>query len=152
MLFLLFRLEQDRYALPAREVIEVLPLLRLKRWPQAAAGVAGVCSYRGRPLPVLDLSALCLGRAAAALLSTRLLVVDYAGRRLGLIAEAATDTASLEPAEFADAGLRADGVPFLGPVATDAGGMLQRIEIADLLPPALRATLFTDAEVAWDTN
>lgn len=152
MLFLLFRLEGDRYALPAREVVEVLPRLRLKQWPQAAAGVAGVCRYRGRPLPVLDLSALCLGRAAAALLSTRLLVVHFAGHCLGLIAEDATDMASLEPGDFTAAGLRVDGTPFLGPVAAHQGGLVQRIEVAALLPPALRATLFADAEAAWEAN
>lgn len=152
MLFLLFRLDQDRYALPARDVVEVLPLLRLKRWPQAAAGVAGVCSYRGLPLPVLDLCALCLGRAAAARMSTRLLVVDLFGRRLGLIVEEATDAADLDPGAFADPGLRADGAPFLGPVARHAGGLLQRVELAKLLPETLHATLFVDAEALWATS
>ena len=57
-LFLLFRMEGDRYALDAREVVEVLPLLRLKRIPEAPEWVAGVFSHRGVLVPVLDLCAM----------------------------------------------------------------------------------------------
>ena len=35
MLFLLFRLDQDRYAIEARQVAEVLPMLTVKQIPQA---------------------------------------------------------------------------------------------------------------------
>jgi chemotaxis-related protein WspB len=155
MLFLAFRLDQDRYALPAQQVVEVLPLLQLKQWPKAAQGVAGVCSYRGQPVPVLDLSQLCLGRAAPRHLSTRLLLVRYPDAReptrlLGLIAEDATDTVRLDPHDFVDAGVRTDGAPFLGPVAAHAGALLQRLDVAHLLPPALRETLFVDAEATWE--
>ena len=41
MLFLLFRLGHDRYALEARRVVEVVPLLALKKIPQAPRGVVG---------------------------------------------------------------------------------------------------------------
>lgn len=153
MVFLVFRLDQDRYALPAQEVVEVLPLLQFKHWPMAAPGVAGVCTYRGRPVPVLDLSALCLGRPAPRRLSTRLLMVRYPDARgparlLGLIAEDATDTVRLDPGDFAEAGVRSDGAPFLGPVAAHGGGVLQRVEVAALLPAALRDALFVEAEGA----
>ena len=40
-LHLLFSLGADRYALPASEVSEVLPLQRLKQLPEAPAWVAG---------------------------------------------------------------------------------------------------------------
>ena len=49
MLFLLFRLGKDRYALPAREVVEVLPMLEVKQIPQAPLAVRGVFDFRGRP-------------------------------------------------------------------------------------------------------
>jgi len=155
MLFLVFRLDNDRYALPAQEVVEVLPLVQLKQWPKAAEGIAGVCTYRGRPVPVLDLSELCLGRPAPRRLSTRLLVVRYPDAReptrlLGLIAEDATDTVRIDPGDFVDAGVRTDGAPFLGPVVAEFGGLLQRVDVAVLLPPALRDTLFVEAEATWE--
>ena len=97
MLFLLFQLGQDRYALDAGQVTEVLPLVEIKQVPQAPPGVAGVFDFRGAPVPVIDLSQLALGRPAQRRLSTRLIVVhhrDEGGeqRLLGLIAEMATET------------------------------------------------------------
>lgn len=71
MLFLTFRLGQDRYALDAGQIEAILPLVAIKQLPGAPAGVAGAIGYRGRPVPLIDLSLLALGRPAEPLLSTR---------------------------------------------------------------------------------
>ena len=65
MLFLLFQLGRDRYALEASRVVEVVPLLELKRLPKAPPGVAGIFNYRGRPVPAIDLSEMTLGQPAS---------------------------------------------------------------------------------------
>src|ERR1035437_3945760 len=77
MLFLLFQLGKERYALQASRVVEVVPLLELKQLPQAPKGVAGIINYRGRPVPVVDLCALTLGQPAAERFSTRIFIVNY---------------------------------------------------------------------------
>ncbi|MBE0541161.1 MAG: chemotaxis protein CheW, partial [Verrucomicrobia bacterium] len=105
MLYLLFQLGHDRYALPARDVVEVLPYLALPPIPRAAPGVAGLCNYRGRPVPVLDLCALLWDRPARAVLSTRIIIVK-AGEPsapeslLGFIAERATGTLRRDPGDL----------------------------------------------------
>lgn len=147
MLFLQFRLGTDRYLLDSREVVEVLPLLELKHLPLAPAGVAGLFDYHGRPVPVIDLSAVMLRVPAASSLSTRLIVVRYppdADRQgvLGLIAEHATSMLRLEEGAFRLSGVHNPAAPYLGPVASDAQGMLQWVEIERLLPAALQALLF----------
>ena len=147
MLFILFQLGRDRYALDAAQVAEVLPLVQVKKIPHAPAGVAGVFTYRGAPVPVLDLSQLALGRAARSRLSTRVLLINYPDatgtkRLLGLIAENATETVRREPADFVASGVKADGAPYLGPVATDPRGLLQWIEVDKLLPAPVREALF----------
>lgn len=147
MLFLLFELGQDRYALDATRIAEVLPLVRIKQIPQAPRGVAGVFDYRGTPVPVLDLSELALGRPAARRLGTRILLVHYpAGaavtQLLGLIVERATETLRREPADFSEPGLVNEAAPYLGPVTSDARGLVQRVEVEKLLPQALRDLLF----------
>lgn len=147
MLFILFQLGSDCYALDAAQVAEVLPLVHVKKIPQAPAGVAGVFTYRGAPVPVLDLSELALGRPAHARLSTRLLLVNFpdargARRLLGLVAEKATETLRRDPADFVPAGVGAGEAPYLGPVATDARGLIQWIEVEKLLPVAVREALF----------
>ena len=147
MLFLQFQLGQDRYVLASSEVVEVLPLLGIKQIPQAPAGVVGAFNYRGKPVPVIDLSELALGRPARRHMSTRIIIVLHPGANgglhlLGLIAERATETVRLDPADFADAGIVNGGAPYLGPVATDPNGLVQRIEVTRLLPAAVRAVLF----------
>src|SRR5689334_16624749 len=96
MLFLLFQLGNDRYVLEAARVVEVAPLLSLKRLPQAPTGVAGIFNYRGRPVPAVDLCEVATGRPAAERLSTRIIIVNYRAEDqtehlLGLIAENATE-------------------------------------------------------------
>jgi chemotaxis-related protein WspB len=150
MLFLLFELANDRYAVDVGDIAEVLPLVHLKRLPQAPAGIAGVFNYHGSPVPAIDLSALTLGRPAESRLSTRLILVRYPDdsgetRLLGLIAEHATDTMRRPADDFVASGVAADQAPYLGPVATDASGVVQWIRPGALLPPALRAVLFRDA-------
>jgi chemotaxis-related protein WspB len=147
MLFLVFELAQDRYALDARQIVEVLPLVDVKHIPGAPPAIAGLFTYRGALVPVIDLSELTLGRPAARRLSTRLVLVHYpdpSGRThlLGLIAERATQAARHDASAFVASGVTNPGAAYLGPVAIDAHGLLQRIDIPTLLPPSLRDVLF----------
>jgi len=150
MLFLLFQLGKDRYALDVRQVAEVLPLVHLKQIPQAPAAVAGVFDFRGTPVPVIDLSQTALARPAQRRLSTRIILAHYpdgnGGQRLlGLMAEKATETMRREPSDFVAAGVDNDDAPYLGPVASDARGLIQWIEVDQLLTPAVRNVLFQQA-------
>jgi len=77
MLLLIFKIGADRYALPASQMIEVVPLVNLKKIPQAPPGVAGVFNYHGQPVPVIDLSELATGTPAQARVSTRIMLVNY---------------------------------------------------------------------------
>lgn len=145
MLFLLFQLGADRYAIEAQRVAEVLPLVQVKAVPQAPRGVAGLINYRGQAVPVVDLSATTVGRPAALRLSTRLIVVrttDTASGFLALLAEQATDSARIDAAEFTSSGVNVAGAPYLGPVAKDAEGRLvQWIDWSKLLPADVREAL-----------
>jgi chemotaxis-related protein WspB len=149
MLYLLCRIGADRYAVAAPRIVEVLPVVQLKRLPGAVPGVAGLCNVHGRVVPVVDLSLLATGRPAPAQWGTRLLLVPGPGgadRLLGLLVEEATELRRLDDAAFADSGVRHDGAPWLGPVATVDGGMVQRVEPAALLPPAILDALFASAQ------
>jgi chemotaxis-related protein WspB len=150
MLFLLFRLGGDRYALDAGRVEEVLPLVQLKPIPGAPAGVVGIFNLRGTAVPVLDLSLLALGRTARTVMSTRIILVRYPedkadGRVLGLIAENATEMMRREPSDFVDAGVSNGYAPYLGPVTQDGRGLVQLIAVDRLLTQSVRDVLFQDA-------
>lgn len=147
-LHLLFNLGVDRYALPASEVSEVLPLQRLKQLPEAPAWVAGLLAYRGVMVPVLDLCQRVLGRPARVCTSTRLVLVRhsevFAGRPLGLVLEQASRVDRLPIEDAQPIGL-ADQPSYLGTVQEAVPhGLVQRIHVAGLLPPDI-AELLTNA-------
>lgn len=153
MLFILFHIGADRYALDARQVAEVLPLLDIKEIPQTPAGVAGAINYRGEAVPVIDLCAMSLSRPAARKMNTRIILVLYpdskgAARLLGLIAEKATETIRIESGDFSATGVANDGAPYLGPVASDGHGLIQWVDPEKILSPAVRHVLFTPQQEA----
>ena len=152
MLFLLFQLGNDRYALEASRVVEVVPLLELKQLPQAPKGVAGIFNYRGRPVPAVDLCALTLGQPARERFSTRIIIVNYPDDRgtnhlLGLIAEHATEMLRKDVKEFQDSGVKLSAAPYLGPILMDDKCPVQWIYEQRLLPEPVRNMLFSEPTV-----
>jgi len=149
MLFLLFQLGKDRYALDASRVVEVAPLLAMKRLPQAPKGVAGIFNYRGRPVPAVDLCEMATGAPASERLSTRIIIVNYRHENgtehlLGLIAENATETLRKNTKDWVDSGVTIGAAPYLGPVLLDSRGAIQWVNEQHLLGKPLRDLLFTE--------
>jgi len=152
MLFLLFDLDGDRYALDAAEIVEVLALTPSKSIPGAPAWIAGVVERHGLPVPVIDVPQLALGRSARQLRSTRLVLVRYGAatavaepinqRLLGLIVEHATQTRRIERKQFVESGIATPHARWLGPVATDTGGLVQWVKVQEMLNDDVKALLF----------
>ena len=143
-LFLVFYICDERFALPATDVVEVLPRLPLKPVAHTPIWVAGVFSHRGQMVPVIDISAMTFGQASVARTSTRLVLVNYRGHVLGLMLEQASDTLRCDPAEFQPYGVDNHDAPYLGPVRKDHLGLLQWLSVDDLLSPAESALLFAN--------
>lgn len=134
MLFLHFRIGDEGFALAAERLVGIVPLAPLRTIRQAPAGVAGSFEYRGRFIPAVDLCALELGRPARRRMSTRILVLRHPADEttpFGLIAEQATEMLTLDPAAFA-------------PFAPGPAGLVQRVEIEDLIPASLLSCLSSE--------
>lgn len=143
LLFLLFTLGEQRFALPATDVVEVLPLVMLTPIPQAPAWVSGVFAYRGQVVPVIDVRQLTLGSPAIRRTSTRLVLVDYRpGQRLGLVLEHASETLRCDPVQFKPYGLEMPHTRYLGPIREDSRGLLQWINVRALLDEGAQALLY----------
>jgi chemotaxis-related protein WspB len=148
MKVLVFSIGPDRYCLRLAAISRVLPVVDLKHIPLAPDFVAGLLDLHGAPVPVIDLSRLAGQAAEQVWFDTRIILVDYpAGdggpRQLGLQAEHVIGIETLDEELFADGG--ATGAPFLGQVASHPAGMLQLVEVDQLLSPAVRALLFQPA-------
>ncbi|KAB2646733.1 MAG: chemotaxis protein CheW [Verrucomicrobia bacterium] len=145
MLFVLFHLGQERYALEAACVVEVVPLLALKQVPKSPRGVAGVFIYRGRPVLAVDLCKLTLGRPAQENFSTRIILINHGNKPgeqqqlVGLIAERVTETLRREKSDFINPSLQTSSSPFMGPVLMDAKGMVQVVNPGQLILEELGA-------------
>jgi chemotaxis-related protein WspB len=163
MLNLILQIGDTRYALDARQVVEVLPLVQVRPSPAAPPGVAGLMNYRGELVPVIDLSQLCCGRPARRLLSTRLLLVRSPSPAdvrpatsiswIGLIAERATETRRFSADAFvASAASRSLGFEFAA--TTDANELILQLDLLQLFrrfacaPVARRET----QPLAWNST
>jgi chemotaxis-related protein WspB len=147
MLFLLFYLGDQRYALAAQEVVEIVPVVELKRLTQAPSYIAGLCNYRGAPVPVIDLCRVVEKRSASRYMSTRVIMVRYKPgnddeRLLGLIAERATEMVTLDDKDFVDSGVAGEVGMSGRRVAIDSDGMIHMVDVAGLLPDSIRDVAF----------
>lgn len=137
MLFLLFQLGDTGYALEANRIVQMLPFIVPKPIRGAHHQVAGSIAYRGRYLPVVDVTLLETGRPAARRMGTRIIVTQIpVGHRLeeiGLILESATETLRCEADAFQ-------------PFARGPRGLVQRMDLDMLLPSRLGDAIFQRAE------
>lgn len=154
MLMVLFQVGNDRYAVDARCVVEVVPMVDFKSVPHAPDHVLGLINFHDTVVPVLDLCRLLQQRASRPFLSSRIILVDYGRlsgeavdgmRILGLLAERVTEvcqrTPSTQPSPVA-----VHGTPYLGDVFFREGGINQCLEPVALLPDSLREMLFAAAD------
>jgi chemotaxis-related protein WspB len=150
LLFLLFEIGPDRYCLSASRVVEVAPMVRFKKLPHAPAYVAGLINYRGAIAPVIDLSALVGHGPSRPLFSSRIILADFrstggARKVVGLLAEKVTETISRNEGDFQPPGIEVDNARFLGKVVFDDEGMIQRIDLEQILPENVQKYLFSQA-------
>ncbi|WP_243313760.1 chemotaxis protein CheW [Fundidesulfovibrio agrisoli] len=154
MLFIAFKAAGTRFALPARMVEEVTPLVSLAPLAGAPGYVAGVMNHRGRPLPVADMNVLLAGKPSRPFASTRIVVAEprpgaKAGGRpalLGLMAERVFKTVELDEAAVSAPG--APAAPYIRGVAEHEGELVQILELGAILPAELLERLLAGLEAA----
>ncbi|MEE8320386.1 MAG: chemotaxis protein CheW [Gammaproteobacteria bacterium] len=149
MLLLSFYIGPEQYAVSAKQIIEILPLISVKLIPGAPAYVAGLLDYRGLPIPVIDLCQLTNGHEYNKVLSSRIVLVHYTGNDrethpLGLIAEKVTETLNIPEEKFLSSGITLENVPYLGGLANTNSKMIQYVEINKLLTQQVQSILFNE--------
>src|SRR5687768_2989210 len=117
MLFVIIGMDQDKYAIPACDIIEIAASARIKNVTGTSRSVAGLIEYRGRVIPLLDLGELCRGVASVETPTTRILIVRAKsnGSLVGIRAERVTSTARIDDGMFETVAV--SGSPYLTGVA-----------------------------------
>lgn len=135
MLLLLFHVDEEIYAIESTQIIEVLPLVMLRKIHQVPNHVAGVFNYRSSIVPVIDLCILIKGESCRSRYSTRLIMAQYTTKHgdrayVGLLAERVTETLE-QPNPKPSA--QNDETSYLGEVIMHEKGMIQRLHWESLI-------------------
>lgn len=147
MLFLLFQVKDASYAVSAQDVVEVVPRVELLALPKAPAFVAGLLNYRGVAVPILDLCVLMHGQSCPAVFASRIVLVHYrhqqqTPRVLGLVVARVTETLERAAEDFHSSAITGNATPYLAEVTPYRDGLVQRIDVEQLLPAEVHNMLF----------
>lgn len=83
-----FRLEKEEYAIPIELVREVVRVADVTRVPHAPNHIRGVMNLRGRILPIVEIRTRLDLTPAVLTPASRVVVVEVAGRIVGLLVDA----------------------------------------------------------------
>ena len=95
--YILFSVAGTTYALPSGEVRHMEMVEDVTRVPNAPGFIDGVVFSRGQVVPVVNLRARFGFERAPVDLRSRLIVVQSAGRLIGLVADAAREFVAIPP-------------------------------------------------------
>jgi purine-binding chemotaxis protein CheW len=99
-LFVVFRVADAEYVLPASDVLHMESYVGATVVPGAPAHVAGLMQVRRRVIPVVDLRVRFGLPAVASSLDSRVVVVQSGERAVGLLVDSAREVANLTPEQF----------------------------------------------------
>lgn len=143
-LYLLFRIDNDFYAIAAAEIQRVLKRQRLKQIPCLPNWVAGMLEFDRRLVPVVDIYQRMLNRPASEKSSTRLVMVRYDGDKLlGLLLEKVNTFERLTEQGWMEVAVNMHDNRFMASVQQHATlGLIQHIDLRYLLPADVHELLY----------
>ena len=149
MLLLLFEICNGRYALDTNQIIEIVPLVKLKKIPATPDYIAGLMNYRGDGIPVVDLCQLIDNHTYEDALSTRIIIIKYpvenkGYRSLGLIANNVTETVRTNSSQPPPIGVLMDKSLYEDEKTPEATDMIQWFDIEKMLKQKGISLLFED--------
>lgn len=143
-------LDDFRYIISTADIIEITPWVKLTKVPKVPEYIAGLCSYRGMSVPVVDLCGLFIGRSSDRKLSTRIIFLnissaDGKSKVIGILVEKATEVVRVNEDDFMNPGIYGSDMPFVGPVLSDDDGLITKIMPKDIFQKIDNQLLFDQA-------
>lgn len=99
-LYVVFRVAQAEYALPAAQVLQLESFSGVTAVPGTLPHVTGIVQVRGQIVPVIDLRLLFGEPEAEAGLDTRIIIVVFAERTVGLRVDSSREVLKLDDEQF----------------------------------------------------
>ncbi|OGR05079.1 MAG: hypothetical protein A2511_07010 [Deltaproteobacteria bacterium RIFOXYD12_FULL_50_9] len=147
MLLLMFEIRDGRYAMPTNRIVEIVPLVKMKKIPRTPEYVVGMINFRGLPVPVLDLGLLTENIPCAQRFSTRNILVRYQAKNdrqhiIGLIAERVTETVKIDMAALPASGVMMDEALYVGALGSNDDDMVRCFDVQRMVPESIIEMLF----------
>lgn len=99
--FVTFRLADGEYGIPISEIQEIDRFSKMTRIPRSADCVDGVTNLRGEVIPVINGRRRFNLEPAGSDERTRVIILDVAGRKTGLVVDSVREVLSLAPKDIA---------------------------------------------------
>ena len=133
--YIVFSLAGTSYAVPTAQVAHVEMVDEVTRVPNAPAFVDGIVFSRGAVVPAMNLRARFGFERAPYDTRTRLLVVQAAGRTVGLVVDSAREFQSIARSAIAPPGSGLSGLsgPYLRGIATVGDRLIMVLDLDGLL-------------------
>jgi chemotaxis-related protein WspB len=92
MLFVSTQIDNDLYAIDSRFIIEIIPFIEIRNHKLNENSNIGFVNYRGKQIPIIDLSVLVSGKSTRDLFSSRIIIAKVDENLFGLLSEQVTET------------------------------------------------------------
>ncbi|MGF9758907.1 chemotaxis protein CheW [Microvirga sp. 0TCS3.31] len=143
--FLTVHVGDERFALPASDVAEVIRPPAVTRVPLGPDSLLGVANLRGAVMPVVSLHSL-LGREGTASTNARVVVIDR-GAPVGLLIDRVASLGTTTDAAAVDGSGPARRIDLDALLAKDFGGLTRRMQHKQFIAPqALREHVVADRD------
>lgn len=148
MLLLTLNIGSERYAIDARHIIEVIPLVKIEHVPRVDASIVGIFNYRGTPVPVIDLCIFfdnrkCRDSLGSRIIITQIKMPDESDKVIGLMAEQMTEVIKCNEKDFNSNGIQSGNARFLQKVYQCGNDILQIIDINKVIPESISQQIQT---------
>jgi len=149
MLLLQFQIDDDIYAFDVHSIVEVAPFVELKQIPYAPHKIAGVFNYRGKLIPVINLSIIIKNKSINEIMSTRIIIVNfnsekYGNKIVGLLAENVTETITCTKKDLQQQSIKIEKAPYFTDILVRGLQMIQIIDINKLISNEIQEQFFLD--------
>ena len=133
--YILFSVAGTSYALPSRQVAHVEMVEEITRVPNAASFVDGVVFSRGQVVPAVNMRVRFGFERAPRDLRARLLVVQVAGRSVGLLVDACREFLTIPSSAIQPPGdgLTGIGARYISGIATLNDRLIVILDLSTLL-------------------
>jgi len=137
-LLILFQADDQRFAISAKHIVEITPLVELINVPKTRPYISGLFNYRGTSIPVIDTNMLLFNKPSSLNICTRIIVLSNSEERspkyVGLIAEKVNKTINAEFSDISNHTLTEEHDAYLGKIFNDHDGEIQILDVEKLLP------------------